>query len=85
MKECYLFIFEDDYIIEIPYNKDFKSAILKLANHTGENSELFVKCLSGFNEEDMDGIVELYNHFAYNGINTIYIVQRKIYPKENEQ
>ena len=77
----YHFIERDDKSYDV-CAESFKKAVLNLAHYHGDASELFRKCLSGFGDDDIDGIVELYNHFVYTPIEKIYVVKESIYPAE---
>lgn len=80
-KIWYHFIDRDDTFYDV-CTESFKEAVLNLAQYNGKDSELFRKCLNGFEDNDVAGIVELYNHFAYTSIGEIYVVEKAIYPNK---
>ena len=70
----YLFIFNDGGIYEVNNAVSFKYAILKMAEYTGNSSDMFCKCLNAYKDDEIDGIIELFNHFCsydYDEINGI--------------
>lgn len=69
--KTYLIIFDNDRRYEVNAT-DVKDAILKTAQYTGDDSDLFKKALKGFNQSDVEGLVELYNHFSCFEIETIW-------------
>ncbi len=81
MKEVsYLFIFNDNGIYEVNNAVSFKYAILKMAEYTGNSSDMFCKCLTAYKDDEIDGIIELFNHFCYyNKIAKVYVIDRKIF------
>ena len=85
MKETwYHFIFDNDTFLDKhgTCETTFKDIIYDLAVYHGDASEMFRKCLNGYDEEDIAGIVELYNHFAYTDIGEIYVIEKAIYPNK---
>ena len=52
---------------------------MELAEYTGSDTDLFRKSLKGFDEDDIAGMVDLYNHFAYESITEVYIIGELIY------
>ena len=85
MKEVsYLFIFNDNGIYEVNNAVSFKYAMLKMAEYTGNSSDMFCKCLNAYKDDEIDGIIELFNHFCYDydRISKIYIVDKKIFDSE---
>ena len=88
MKEVsYLFIFNDNSIYEMNNAVSFKYAILKMAEYTGNSSDMFCKCLNAYKDDEIDGIIELFNHFCsydYDKISKIYIVDKKIFDSDEE-
>ena len=85
MKEhIYLFVFEDDSTYEMSCGISLKDAIWEMAKYTGNASEMFRKSLFSeeFQEDDVDDIVNLFNHWCYYSmIKTIYIVEKKLYER----
>lgn len=82
-KEChYHFVFKDESCFDIRHALSLKEAVLEAAEYTGYNSELFRKALKGFDESDVRGIVDIYNHFTkdpdYN-IKTVMLVSSVLY------
>lgn len=75
----YQFILNDGNVHDVPCAVSFKDAIWEIAKYHGEASDMLRKCLNGYDEEDIDGIVELYNHFAYMSIGEIYVIEKSIY------
>ena len=76
--KTYLFIFDNDtnYKVDKTY---FKDAMLDAFHYNEGNNDLFEKSINGFEESDIKGMVDLYNHFAYISIENIYIVEEKVY------
>lgn len=59
----YHFIFEDGSCFDVRNSLSLKEAVLKASEYAGYASELFRKALKGFDESDVRGVVDLYNHF----------------------
>lgn len=78
-EKFYLFTFVDESRYEMKCGISFKDALWEMAKYTGESSELLLKSLNGFEESDIDGIVALFNHFAYHDIEKVYIVDEVLY------
>jgi len=77
-EKCYLFILQDDsHYVKCAIN--FKNAVQELAIYYGEASEMFLKCMNGYSEDDIKGIVELYNHFAYTPVVKAYVIENMLY------
>ena len=81
-KTWYHFIFNDDTFYDMTCAVSFKDAIWEMAKYHNNATELFRKCLNGYDEEDIAGIVEMYNHFAYTDIGEIYVIEKAIYPNK---
>ena len=81
MKEVsYLFIFNDNGIYEVNNAVSFKYAMLKMAEYTGNSSDMFCKCLNAYKDDEIDGIIELFNHFCYyDKISKVYVIDTKIF------
>ena len=81
MKEVsYLFIFNDNGIYEVNNAVSFKDAVLKTGEYTGNSSDMFCKCLNAYKDDEIDGIIELFNHFCYyDKISKVYVIDRKIF------
>ena len=81
MKEVsYLFIFNDGGIYEVNNAVSFKDAVLKTGEYTGNSSDMFCKCLNAYKDDEIDGIIELFNHFCYyDKISKVYVIDRKIF------
>ena len=76
----YLFIFNDGGIYEVNNAVSFKYAVLKMAEYTGNSSDMFCKCLYAYKDDEIDGIIELFNHFCYyDKISKVYVIDRKIF------
>lgn len=75
----YLFIFSDDSIYEMENAVSFKDAIWEMAKYMGEASELLRKSLKGFENTDIDGIINLFNLFAYKTIDKVFLIDKKLY------
>ena len=75
----YHFIFSNDASYDIRSAISLKDAVWEMAKYHGDASEMFRKCLNGYDEDDVDGIVELYNHFSYTDIGEIYVIEKAIY------
>ena len=78
----YHFVFEDESCFDTRHALSLKEAVLEASEYTGYNSELFRKALKGFDESDVRGIVDIYNHFTkdrdYN-IKTVMLVSSVLY------
>ena len=83
MKEVsYLFIFNDGGIYEVNNAVSFKDAGLKTGEYTGNSSDMFCKCLNAYKDDEIDGMIELFNHFCsydYDEISKVYMIDRKIF------
>lgn len=79
----YLFVFSDDNRYDMTCGVSFKDAVWEMAKYTGEATEMLQKCLKGYDNTDIAGIVSLFNHFAYQTIEKIYIVDEVIYPSKS--
>ena len=86
MKEVsYLCIFADNSIYEVNNAVSFKDAVLKTGEYTGNSSDMFCKCLNACKDDEIDGIIELFNHFCsydYGKISKVYVIDRKIFDDE---
>ena len=81
----YLFIFNDNGIYEVNNAVSFKDAVLKTGEYTGNSSDMFCKCLNAYKDDEIDGIIELFNHFCYyDKISKVYIVDKKIFDSDEE-
>lgn len=81
-KIFYLFIFADNSTYEMNCAVSFKDAVLEMAKNTGNSSDMFCKCLNAYKNDEIDGIIELFNHFCsydYDKISKVYIIDRKIF------
>lgn len=85
-KQNYIFIYEyDDKISIIENASSFKDAIYKQCEEEGLTSlsgNLFGKALKGFDNNDIDGIVSLYNHFSDYTLYSVFLIDKQIYCKE---
>ena len=79
----YLFIFSNDNHYDMICGASLKDAVWEMAKDTGEATEMLQKCLRGYDNDDIAGIVGLFNHFAYTTIEKIYIVDEVIYPSKS--
>lgn len=75
----YHFIFSNGALKDVKHATSFKDAIWEIAKHLGDASEMFRKCLKGYDESDITGIVKLFNHFAYPPIDKVYVISAIIY------
>ena len=44
--------------------------------------DMFCKCLTAYKDDEIDGIIELFNHFCsydYDEISKVYVIDRKIF------
>ena len=84
----YMFVYEFDRPVRIIYNADsFKDAIYKRYEEEGLASlsnNLFGKALKGFDDDDIDGIVSLYNLFTDYPIYSIFLIEKQIYNCEEQ-
>lgn len=60
-EKYYLFIFDDDSFYEMTCGISPKDALWEMAKYRGEGSDMLLKCLRGYEEDDIKGMVELYN------------------------
>lgn len=75
----YLFIFVDESTYEMTCAINFKDAVWEMAKYTGCGSEIFLKSLKGFEPDDIEGIISIFNHFSASTISKVYIIEKKIY------
>ena len=76
----YLFLVEysDGYDDFVPTSSekvkvtDFKSAVERVFEYYNGNNDMFFKGIRGFNNTDVDGIIEFHNHFSYNNIHKVF-------------
>lgn len=81
-KIFYLFIFADNSTYEMNCAVSFKDTVLEMAKNTGNSSDMFCKCLTAYKDDEIDGIIELFNHFCsydYDEISKVYVIDRKIF------
>lgn len=74
-KPSYLFVIYDRACpIEILNAESFKSAIEELSKHDDLvcSLDLFRKCLKGFDENDVDGVISLFEYFSDCKITSVY-------------
>ena len=84
-KIFYLFIFADNSTYEMNCAVSFKDAVLEMAKNTGNSSDMFCKCLGAYKYNEIDGIIELFNHFCYyDKISKVYVIDRKIFDSNEE-
>lgn len=74
----YLFIFQDNIYYDVCAT-NIKNAVKEVALYYGEASKIFLKCISGYNDDDIEGLIELYNHFAYTSISKVYVIEDVLY------
>lgn len=90
LKKNYLIVFFDDTYYEVddlyvnneylePRPPNFKNVTYKVANYLCCDSELFMKSLRGFEEDDVDGMINLLNFHTSNNIVKVYLVSEKLY------
>ena len=80
MKETfYLFEFVDGDLYEMTCAVSFKDAIWEISKYTGSGSELLLKCLKGFQEQDIQGMIDIFNHFSAYTIQKIYVIEKLLY------
>lgn len=83
-EKYYLFVFGDDSRYEMKRGVSFKDALWEMTKYTGDGSSLFCKALKGFDSNDVEGIIGLYEQFSSNRIEKVYIVSEEIFAaKEN--
>lgn len=78
----YLFIFNDESTYEMNCAVSFKDAVWEMAKYTGNSSDMFCKCLEAYKDDEIDEIIELFNHFCsydYDRISKVYVIDRKIF------
>ena len=82
-KVSYLFIFNDNSTYEMNCVVSFKDAVWEMAKNTGNSSDMFCKCLNAYKDDEIEGIIELFNHFCYyDKISKVYVIDRKIFDDE---
>ena len=81
MKEkFYLFQFDDDSIYEMTCGISFKDALWEMSKYINRCSARLLKALKGFDENDVDGIIDLFECLSVGKrIQAVYIVEKKIY------
>ena len=76
----YLFIFDDGSTYEMNCAISFKDAVWEMAKYTGNSTDMFFKCLNGYESDDINGIIDLFNHFCnYYLISKVFVVERKVF------
>ncbi len=82
----YIFIYAyDDKISIIENASSFKDAIYKQSKDEGLaclSGNLFEKALKGFDDDDIDGIISLYNHFSDYSIDSVFLIDKQIYERK---
>lgn len=69
----YLFLFNDyDFPVERINFSSFKVAIISLYDYFCGGSDLFLKCLKGFDENDVDGLISIFEYFSHYEVSKIY-------------
>lgn len=95
----YIFVYEPrDYIFVYKYDKginiiknanSFKDAVHKLCINEGVTSlasgDIFGKAVRGFDNDDIDGIISLYNQFSNQRIVSVFLIDKKIYGQDLER
>lgn len=74
----YLFVLSDGSLRKISAHS-FKDAVEKLALEIDDYSLLFQKAMKGFDEVDVPGIIELFDHFASKSIDEIHVISETIF------
>ena len=80
----YLFVFADDTIHEVENSPSLKQAIIETAVYLGHSTELFLKSIKCFEDDDVDGLIAIFNLFVaneYENIATVYVIEDVIYKK----
>lgn len=83
----YIFVYKYDKGISIIKNANsFKDAVHKLCINEGVTSlasgDIFGKAVRGFDNDDIDGIISLYNQFSYQRIDSVFLIDKKIYGQD---
>lgn len=76
----YLFLVEynDGYDCFVPTSSemtkvtDFKSAVERVFEYYNGHNDMFFKGMRGFDNTDVDGIIEFHNHFSYYNIHQVF-------------
>ncbi len=85
-KTFYLFVFDDGSTYEMNCAISFKDAVWEMAKYTGNSSDMFNKCLNGYESDDINGIIDLFNHFCvYDSIHKVFVVEKKIFDINERQ
>lgn len=89
----YIFFYNFDEGAVVIKNADsFKDAVYKLCEYEGRASSLssgglFATVLKGFDNNDIDGIISLYNRYSRHttyGIDKVYLIDKKVYGREED-
>lgn len=89
-KRSYLFILNDNYIVEDKQNSDFMDAIMWCFDHIGRDGRerheferiksVLQKSLRGFDEDDYSGMVDCANTFMNEShIDKVYLSDEQLY------
>ena len=84
-EQHYLFLFNDGSKYDMTCGISFKDALWEMSKYTDQSSELFMKCLKGFSDEDIKDIITLFHHFSYKTISQVYIIKEKLYDEEEDK
>ena len=83
MRETYyLFLFDDGSLYDMYCAISFEDAIWEMAKYTGVGDELLLKSLRGLKKDDTEGMIQLYNKFAYTKVIKVYEVKRVVYDEK---
>lgn len=79
-EQFYLFQFGDDSTYEMTCGVSFKDALWEMSKYTGHSSEMLQKALKGYDENDIEGMCNLFEALTWGvQIQAVYIVEKKIY------
>lgn len=60
---------------------DFKSAVERVFEYYNGHNDMFFKGIRGFDNTDVDGIIEFYNHFSHYNIHQVFSFADVIWDK----
>lgn len=78
----YLFEFDICDTYEMKCAVSFKDAVWEMAKYTGADNVLLRKCLKGFEGDDINGIVEIFNTFSIPQIVKVYQIEKVVYDEK---
>lgn len=80
----YLFVLSDGSLKTVE-SSSFKDAVEKLALYLDDYTLLFQKAMKGFEESDILGVIELFDHFASKTIDEVFTISETVFSKRDEE